>query len=110
MVLKPSPEVLTQAAKIANRRMQEEVLPMLGGLHPLGRLWKPLREDVSGDGYAMKLWVQDKLALQVLKTPMLLSRTENIVWESLHEAVMFNEKTQTAFVTDILDYLMSSDG
>lgn len=105
MVLKGNKKVLRAAQKIANQRMRVEVLPLLSLRHPRPNSWNPLRAEFNGpSAYAMKIWLADKLAMEILRTPELLDVTAQIVVESTAAAALAEPK---AFVTSILDSLMS---
>lgn len=93
---------------IANKRMQTEILPLLSANHPNPKLWNPLRADFNGPSdYGMKLWLPDKLALEILRNTDLLQQTAEVVVGAVTEAALARPKD---FVTNILDHLMSTDG
>lgn len=105
MVLAGDKKVLQTAQKIANQRMRLEILPLLSTVHPRPNSWNPLRVDFSGpSAYAMKLWLPDRLAMEILRDQALMEKTEQIVVESVSDAAFVEPK---AFVTSILDALMS---
>ena len=86
--------------------MRREILPLLTVAHPRPNSWNPLRSDISGTSdYGMKLWLPDKLAMEILRNDNLMALTEQIVVESVVEAAVQWEPQ--AFVTNILDYLIS---
>ena len=99
------PKVQKRALKLANQAMREDVLPFLQRRHPRPNSWNPLRSDVKGDApYVFKLWLQDALVMEILKSNDLMQKTEECVIWALEEAATVYEPK--AFVTNILEHLM----
>lgn len=97
--------VQQRATKFANQQMRVEILPLLSRQHPRPNSWNPLRSDVHGAApYAMKLWLPDALATEILKTPDLMTITERIVMRAVEKAAVIEAE---AFVTNIFEHLMS---
>lgn len=96
--------VQTRAQKLANARMQKEILPLLDEHDDptLAKLWNPL---VPAEGpYGMKLKLPDKLVIEILRSDTLLDATATIVIESTYDAMLDEPQ---AFVTSILNDLIS---
>lgn len=97
--MSPGTKVRSRAQKIANARMQEEILPRLGELPPeLAKEWNPLIADFYGD-YGMKLKLSDKLTYKLLKDDALMDEVSQIVTDSMTTAMVIEAKD---FLTDLL--------
>lgn len=92
-----------RAAEIGNRRMQREILPLLSVQHPSPRQWNPLRPDTIGDGYTLVLMPNDKLAIEILKSDEIMDQVEQIVEDSMAQAILDSPE---AFVTTLLKALL----
>lgn len=103
--IKPDAKVIAQAQKLANQRMRIEILPLLVTKHPRPSSWNPLRV-AKGSGYAMKLWLPDKLAMEILQSDKLMDKTTDIVLDAITDAATIEAK---AFVLSLFESV-KSDG
>lgn len=103
--MNPGTKVRNRAQRLANRRMQEEILPLLGELPPnLAKEWNPL---VASQGdYGMKLKLFDKLTFTLIRSDDLMDQVQEIVVDSTYEAMLDEPE---AFVTDLLASLMNDE-
>lgn len=97
-------KVQQRAQELANRRMQDEILPLLASKHPNPRGWNPLVSRPIASPYGLKLRMPDMLVSEILKSDPLMTQTEQIVLDSVRDAALDEAKT---FVTDLLSSLMS---
>lgn len=101
-------KVQARAQKLANQQMRVEILPLLSIQHSRPNSWNPLRSDVSGEApYGMKLWLPDKLAMEILKSDPLMKQTAEIVHWAVHEAASLEPK---AFIENIFEHLIGDVG
>jgi hypothetical protein len=99
--MSPGTKVESRAQVYANQRMRSEILPLLGDTDPrLARLWNPIA--VTGR-YELKLRLPDKLVLQIMRSDDLMARVEEIVVDSVFDAMLDEPE---AFVTDLLASLI----
>lgn len=103
LITKGDPGVAAVAQRLANQRMRVEILPSLGVGRIRASSWNPLRADVNGpSAYGMKLWINDKLAREILQDGSLMLQTEQIVVESVIAAATVDTR---AFVQHLLDHV-----
>ncbi len=101
-------KVQARAQKLANQQMRVEILPLLSIQHARPNSWNPLRSDVSGEApYGMKLWLPDKLAMEILKSDELMAITERIVMRAVEKAAILEPK---AFIENIFEHLIGDVG
>lgn len=105
--LKGDKKLAQRAQKLANQQMRIEVLPLLSRQHPRPNSWNPLRADLNGPSpYGMKLWLPDKLAMEILGRRDLMDMTQQIVLDATMTAALDDP---LSLLTPIFSALMSDE-
>lgn len=91
--------------RLANQEMRVQVLPSLGMNRIRATSWNPLRLSEGQSAYGMKLWINDKLAREILQDDKLMQQTEQIVVEAVMAAA--TDLEPGAFVQSLLDHVKS---
>lgn len=104
--------VMTLCARMANRRMRAEVLPLLRPDNPnLARSWNPLQPDWSDlVNLSLKLRTPDGLVTLALQDESIMAQIDEIVEDSMYESLFRNiEVEHTPFIAAVIRDLMREE-